>query len=136
MLHDPKLSNIFCVLDGLDEYDEDSRLDLVRHLFVVTSDNTTCRFKLMGFSRPILGPDFNPQCNISMDLDQLHSTAEDVHRFVEHSLKRLSRIRGFDKIRNEVHETLVIGAGGTFLWIGLLMETVGEKAHSIGDTVS
>jgi len=62
-----------------------------------------------------------------MDTDKLLYTIDDIRRFVDYSLKRLESIRGFEKIREEVHQTLVDRADGLFLWIRLLVSQMARK---------
>ena len=130
MLCDRTLGDIICVLDGVDECDDGSRYTLASHFFGFVqsrASSETGSFKLLGLSRTLTEIDFNPQCNILMDINYLSCTSDDVEKFVEHSLERFARVRNFDKIREEVHKTLIAKAGGTFLWIGLVVKQMEKK---------
>jgi hypothetical protein len=114
MLGDSGLGDVFCVVDALDECDDDSRFLLTRHLFQfiqAKKSSNLGQFKMFGLSRTLSEVDLNPDYDVRVDIDKLSCILDDIAKYVEHSLKRLERIRGFEKIREDVRRTLVDRAG-------------------------
>ncbi|KAH0527963.1 hypothetical protein TsFJ059_002879 [Trichoderma semiorbis] len=128
LLRAPELGTVFCVLDGLDECEEDSSSLLVEKFyeyFSKSSKPSGMQFKLAIVSRKIDGLDVFPQ--VKLDPDNNEYVKSDIQNFIAGSVKRLERIRGFDDIRESVEITLLDRAQGTFLWVGFVMEELSRK---------
>ncbi|OAL56010.1 hypothetical protein IQ07DRAFT_530043, partial [Pyrenochaeta sp. DS3sAY3a] len=127
---DADLGNMFCVLDGLDECDEGSLTLLVPKLVDLLSERNlqtnATGFKLAIISRDLLG--LKGTTRIRLDPDNNQEVSNDIHQFITTRLEKLSKIEGFnEKIRAKVHDTLLEGAAGTFLWVGFTMHELLQK---------
>jgi hypothetical protein len=135
MLDDQKLGQVFCVLDGFDECDRDSRaksLGKFDSIFPGHQEKPLRKFKLLVASRDSGGMPFEPDGSIQMDSINSMSTRVDISLFVDCKLGKLARsIENFHDIEQEVRQTLIKRADGTFLWIGLAireLETSGTES--------
>ncbi|KAJ4860427.1 ankyrin repeats (3 copies) domain-containing protein [Trichoderma breve] len=109
LLQAPDLGTVFCVLDGLDECDEESSsllADKFYEYFLENSKPSSTQFKLAIVSRKIDG---------------------DIQNFIASSVKKLERIRGFNDYRESIETTLLDRAQGTFLWVGFVMVELSKK---------
>ena len=129
ILLDPSLGTIFCVLDGLDECDEDSLRSLVVKLvnFFSPTDSRLMvgEFKLVIVSREISGLRNVPRVKLDPDLDE--QVTGDIQRFISVRIDELSTVEGFNEIRARVQSTLLERAEGTFLWVGFVMHELSQK---------
>jgi ankyrin repeat protein len=130
MVNDPDLEPMFCVLDGLDECDEDTLRVLVPKIVGVlsskASSSTTKAFKLVIVSRDISS--LQGCARVKLDPDNNKKVARDIERFISVRVDELSRIEGFnDKFRTTVQTTLLARAEGTFLWVGFVMNELLQK---------
>ncbi|KAI1743227.1 ankyrin repeat-containing domain protein [Xylaria scruposa] len=131
LLQDPNLGTVFCVLDGLDECDDESSKKLVTkfiHFFSSdTSDRTDTRFKLVIVSRPGIAR-LNAFPRVKLDPDNDGLVNNDIELFISARVMEFSSIEGFsDAFRNDVKNTLLNQAEGTFLWVGFVMEELSRK---------
>ncbi|UKZ77751.1 hypothetical protein TrVFT333_005477 [Trichoderma virens FT-333] len=107
LLQTPDLGTVFCVLDGLDECDDDSSRLLVGKFceyFLKSSKPTGSQFKLAIVSRKIDELDAFPQVKLDPDNDE--HVNDDIRRFIASSVQRLERIQGFNDIPEEAHASL------------------------------
>ncbi|UKZ83104.1 hypothetical protein TrVFT333_010907 [Trichoderma virens FT-333] len=125
LLQSPELGTVFCVLDGLDECDENSLENLSRQFrdFYFPSDHKrhiAQNLKLAIVSRKINGLQGFRQ--IRLDPDNNNCINEDIKQFISASVQELSRLPGFnDGFRKNIEKTLLSRSEGTFLWIGFVM---------------
>ncbi|EHK26937.1 uncharacterized protein TRIVIDRAFT_132867, partial [Trichoderma virens Gv29-8] len=125
LLQSPELGAVFCVLDGLDECDENSLENLSRQFrdFYFPSDHKrhiAQNLKLAIVSRKINGLQGFRQ--IRLDPDNNNCINEDIKQFISASVQELSRLPGFnDGFRKNIEKTLLSRSEGTFLWIGFVM---------------
>ncbi|KAL7960809.1 hypothetical protein V8C34DRAFT_312425 [Trichoderma compactum] len=117
LLRAPDLGTVFCVLDGLDECDEESSSLLFKASGV--------RFKLVIVSRNIDLLDAFPQ--VKLDPDNNEYVNRDIQSFIASSVKRLERIRGFNDYLESIETTLLDRAQGTFLWVGFVIAELSRK---------
>ncbi|KAI0451983.1 hypothetical protein F5B21DRAFT_516384 [Xylaria acuta] len=131
LLQDPNLGTDFCVLDVLDECDNESSRLLVTKLIDLfssrTSDQTDTGFKLAIVSRPdIAGLNAFPR--VKLDPDNNEHMSNDIERFISARVRELSSTEGFtDKFRINVEDTLLKQAEGTFLWVGFVTDELSRK---------
>ena len=128
MLHDHALDRIYCVLDGLDECEEDSVfmiLDKFKELFMTNPQGSrTFHFNLIITSRDV--PDVIPQLlsgfpRIRLDPDAETEVNEDIDRFIKVKVKELSILKKYPpQLREYISETFRERAQGTFLWVGIV----------------
>ncbi|KAL7909564.1 hypothetical protein GGI35DRAFT_387121 [Trichoderma velutinum] len=128
LLQAPDLGTVFCVLDGLDECDEESSsllADKFYEYFLENSNPSSAQFKVAIVSRKIDGLDVFPQ--VKLDPDNNEYINSDIQNFIGSSVKRLKRIRGFNDIRESIETTLLDRAQGTFLWVGFVIAELSRK---------
>ncbi|KAK4069935.1 uncharacterized protein Triagg1_6730 [Trichoderma aggressivum f. europaeum] len=128
LLEAPDLGTVFCVLDGLDECDEESSsllVDKFYEYFLESSEPSNVQFKLAVVSRKIDLLDAFPQ--VKLDPDNDNYVNDDIQAFIRNSVQRLERIRGFNNIRESIQTTLLDRAQGTFLWVGFVMAELSRK---------
>jgi hypothetical protein len=78
--------------------------------------------KLLGISREIGGVNFSPDAVVQMDVSSDQPKRLDLEIFINEKLSKLEKnIPDFDVVKEEVRQTLVKRAEGTFLWIDLLI---------------
>jgi ankyrin repeat protein len=129
LVEDPDLRTMFCVLDGLDECDDDTLRVLVPRIagaFSSTASLPTAKaFKLVIVSRDI--PGLQGCTRVKLDPDNNDKVARDIERFISTRVEELATIEGFDEIRATVHATLLERSKGTFLWVGFVMNELSQK---------
>jgi ankyrin repeat protein len=130
LLQDPKLGPTFCVLDGLDECEEDSSRILIAKLTDFFSQQNLRSIdksiKLVIVSRVL--QDLKGTAQIRLDPDHDENVTSDIERFISTRVEELSHIEGFDeKFRVTVESTLLERADGTFLWVGFVMNELSQK---------
>lgn len=128
LLQAPDLGTVFCVLDGLDECDEESSsllTDQFYEYFLEKSKPSSAQFKLAIVSRKIDGLEVFSQ--VKLDPDNNEYVNSDIQNFIASSLKRLERIRGFNDYRESIETTLLDRAQGTFLWVGFVIAELSRK---------
>ncbi|KAJ6161001.1 hypothetical protein N7470_004397 [Penicillium chermesinum] len=119
---------IFCVLDGLDECDDESvRLivEMFRQYFLSCPIKSTGKFKLIIVSRRVAGLDVFP--HVRLDPDNNDNVSGDIQSFISERISRLQEIRGFDEIQEYVENSLLKRAQGTFLWVGFVTDELRKK---------
>ena len=134
LMNNANTGKIFCILDGLDECDDDSVRLLVSRLrqdyFRKDSSSAKQAFKLLVASRPLQG--LNGCINIQLDRDKGDKKARDVERFISSRVQELSSLEGFNgDTRHVVENLLYKRAGGTFSWVGFVMHELLQKTTCI-----
>jgi len=130
MLQDPVLSDLYCVLDGLDECDESSLEILVAKFKSLFSLETrpSHRLKLIVVSRNI--PRFIPeQLNgfprIQLDTDSDGQINDDLQKFINDKVEQLPAYSLCpERLQIRLKENFRDRAQGTFLWVGLVAEAL------------
>jgi ankyrin repeat protein len=131
---DKSLPITLCVLDGIDEADDQARELLVPRfvnlLPAEPSINSTCTFRLAIVSRNI--PGLSGCVQVKLDPDHDKDVAQDIESFVSVTIKDLPAPKQ-DEIafRTQIRETLLDRAKGTFLWVGFAMHELRKKRTSI-----
>ena len=130
LVQDVNLGTIFCVLDGLDECNEDTSRVLVPKIADMFSPQksqpTITGFKLVIVSRDIPGLQGCAQVKLNPDNNQ--RVTNDLERFISVRVQELSRIEGFNEaFRTITQNDLLKRAEGTFLWVGFVMNELSEK---------
>jgi hypothetical protein len=125
LITDPQLDPTFCVLDGFDECDEATRsLLLPRFVRQFKSQSskihTKSSFRLVIVSRHIDG--LESCAKIDLDNDRDSNGGDDIRLFIHEKVRELFQERRFSIfLLTTVEETLLSGAGGTFLWVGFVV---------------
>jgi len=145
MLHDPVLGTVYCVLDGLDECDEASLEVLLNKFKALFSskfgESSAFYFNLIVVSRDL--PEFIPEIllgfpRIRLDLDVGTNVSDDIHRFIEFKVDRLSTDKRYPKaLHDHVKGVFLDRAKGTFLWVGIVAEELRKyKATEVETALS
>ncbi|XP_014552761.1 hypothetical protein COCVIDRAFT_109531 [Bipolaris victoriae FI3] len=125
IIADATLGDLFCIVDGLDECDEDTRRFLiprfVDQLEPQSSPNQPeSLFRIIIVSRDLEGLE---GCE-KIDLDEDHASNDggDIELFVCEKVKELFQRKKLDVVfQPTVREALISGANGTFLWVGFVI---------------
>ncbi|KAJ7706724.1 ankyrin repeat-containing domain protein [Mycena rosella] len=123
-----EMSNVFIVVDAVDEYPEQQRHALLRHLSALTAGSTV---NLMLTSRPHLN-----LIHVVRNLQtlEIRATEDDIRRHVDAEIlksPRLSRhIDNRPQLREEIEESIVLRSDGMFLLAKLHMDSLTTK-HTI-----
>ncbi|KAK5724363.1 hypothetical protein LTR15_004408 [Elasticomyces elasticus] len=121
IMQDCGSSSIACVLDGLDECDEESQRWLVAKLVDVHTlelDNSHLRLAIV--SRPL--PGLSRSSQVKLDPDNEAQVGRDVTRFVAARVRELAeRVNLQETALRMVENTLLERSEGTFLWVGFAM---------------
>lgn len=128
LMEEEGLGRIFCILDGLDELDEDSRSWLAAKL--LSSKNAGGRnvLKVIVTSREPMKPIDGK--HVDLNLDHNEGVSSDVTMFVQiKSLELLRRISLNARqqedtkhlFQKHIEKTLLVRSQGTFLWLGSVM---------------
>ncbi|KAK5707420.1 hypothetical protein LTR17_020713 [Elasticomyces elasticus] len=114
-------SPIACVLDGLDECDEDSQRWLIAKLVDAHAlEFSSGILKLAIVSRPLPGLERISQ--IRLDPDNEDEVGKDIARFVAARIQELAeRVNLPETALRKVESTLLERSEGTFLWVGFAM---------------
>ena len=81
------------------------------------------KFKLLVVSRQIGGMGTTP----TVKLEKTEQTRGDIEKFIDKNVEQLANVDGFKDIQQEVGETLLRGAEGTYLWVSLVMVEIKKQ---------
>ncbi|KAJ4302834.1 hypothetical protein N0V90_001725 [Kalmusia sp. IMI 367209] len=103
LFEDPGFGTMFCVLDGLDECDEDSRRILVSKLVDLLSPKNsspaTAVIRLAIVSREVLG--LQDCARVKLDPDNNEGVASDIERFISARMNEVLWIEGSRRFRQK-----------------------------------
>ncbi|KAI7385771.1 hypothetical protein KC336_g17904 [Hortaea werneckii] len=131
MLKDSRISTKYCVLDGLDECDEDSQRWLVTKLVelmsVDGSESSNHVFKIAIISRPeVFG--LSECAQVRLDPDNDEQVGKDIRTFVSSRVQKLaSGVSLSAELHHAVQTELFKRSEGTFLWVGFAMVELLKK---------
>lgn len=126
-------SPVVCVLDGLDECQNDSLVQLLNAIgnyFSSLEESLSARFKLIVFSRPqpaVLERKLGKYEQIKLDEVDME-ISQDVEKYISAKVSELAVEQDLsEEMIAEVQQTLVAGADGTFLWVGFVANDLQGK---------
>ena len=119
LLRELTSETVYFLLDGVDECIQDDQKELTSTLLKLW-DVKPGKFKMIGVSRYIGGINRVP----TIDLEDTKQTAGDIEKFVSKSVEQLASVDGFKDIQEQVEQTLIESADGTFLWVSLVMQEI------------
>ncbi|KAJ7706814.1 ankyrin repeat-containing domain protein [Mycena rosella] len=123
-----EMSNVFIIVDAVDEYPEQQRHALLRYLSALTAGSTV---NLMLMSRPHLN--LIPVVKNLQTLE-IRATMDDIRRHVDAEIiksPRLSRhIENRPQLREEIEDSVVLRSDGMFLLAKLHMDSLTTK-HTV-----
>ncbi|KAG7150028.1 putative ankyrin repeat protein L92 like [Verticillium longisporum] len=136
MRKDANAGTVTCVIDGLDECDEDSVFLILDKLWRLDYDP---RFRFLVLCRPLKPRQQLPAANPSVDILRLDSDADeevnrDVFEFIRQRVQEIANSsperKWPEKLRLHVEATLQRKAGGTFLWVGFVTQDLQRKTST------
>lgn len=147
LMEDFDSGKVYCVLDGLDECDEESRTWLAKKPLSLFSpgarvpDRNVLRLLLIG--RDIPGFKLDGQsARMSLDadvpsivnaVDASSKVNEDIVRVISARVKTVPGWDNFsDEFKNRVHQEVTQGSAGSFLQVELMMKEVSLETTSSG----
>jgi ankyrin repeat protein len=129
MISDPETPQVTCVLDGVDEIENESQRDLLRKLFPLQSNDSKIHSKLRLFvaSRDVNAITLIPTQRIRMS-EEILSVEIDILAFINFKLKTFSAMKHFDRIKKDMCRVLLENCQSTFLWIGLCIADLERRS--------
>ncbi|KAF4503282.1 NACHT and Ankyrin domain [Fusarium agapanthi] len=152
LLSQSGLSTIYGIIDRIDECDSSDVLvsKFRDYCTSPTGRNGPLKLALIGRDVDILGkpvqsrsrelsPAATPNTNsvevdtvdefqgIKLDSDHQEHINDDIATFTRWSLEPLQRIQGFGAIHSQIQKALLQRAGGTFLWVSLVILELSKK---------
>lgn len=130
LMKEPALAQVFCILDGLDECDQESRYWLATKLASWSKSDNPCKLRILVVSRSM--SNLNSMTQINLDGDEAQEVSTDVKSFVATSVKKLSeQIPMNQSTLEQVKRTLMERSAGIFLWIGFAMIELREAVNEL-----
>ncbi|RDW84050.1 uncharacterized protein DSM5745_04376 [Aspergillus mulundensis] len=130
IVHDPEIGQVFCVIDGLDECDEESISFLGPKFQQLYSgkqgDHPSLGFRVAVVSRELHAMKGSPTIQLDPDFDE--EINSDITLFVRSRVNELYRIDGFNStLAEHVEKLLLQRSEGTFLWVGFVINELLQK---------
>ena len=122
LIRELAVDTAYFLLDGVDECVKEEQEALTLTMLKLWNVKPG-KFKLLVVSRPIGGMGTTP----TIRLEETEQTAGDIEKFVSWSVEQLANVDGFKEIQQEVEQTLLRGAEGTFLWVSLVMREIEKR---------
>lgn len=112
-----KLTKTLCIIDGLDECAEESRLWLARKLVAWDKSRAKHALRILVTSRPMMN--LSGISQVDLDARDAQGVAADIKTFVSASVADLEKgIAMKNETLQQIKQTLVSRSEGTFLWVG------------------
>ena len=133
---DPGCSNVICVIDGLDECEESTKVQLINSwVDFYSKPNTNKPFlKFIFTSRPYrsIEAEFDDLQSIRLRAeDETDATSEDIELVVKARVQTIGKRRHLpDKVQSALMERLISNADRTFLWVSLILDDL-EKGPRV-----
>ena len=129
------LNKVFCVLDGLDECDEDAQRWFANKVNELKSNDSFQRSE-NALNIVIVSRDIPPlrkiEAQINLDTDHHKEVRRDVERFVSSKVEEMSTIVRFDpEFQGAIERQLLERSEGTFLWVGFAVNELLKKKTSL-----
>ncbi|KAM0716310.1 hypothetical protein Q7P37_007755 [Cladosporium fusiforme] len=120
---------VHCIIDGMDECDEDSALWLASKLAIFRSQDDNPSLNIMILSRDITALE-GSTC-MRLDPDNSKYVSADVEMYVRTQVQQLSQQLHFSpQFTEHVVDILLEKSEGTFLWVGFVMAELSKKRTS------
>lgn len=127
--------SVFVIIDGLDEAPTQARRDLLELLHSVVdraSATTRPRMQFAILGRPELRDDIKFSRREKVILVSPQKNHDDIAKYIQEGLKKVSilyRMRppAAKKFAKQIHDSILQGADGMFLWAKLILAQIYEK---------
>lgn len=117
LMREKDYERLYCIIDGLDECDDSSRLWLTKKLESVNTRSVASKLKLIVVSRELLG--FKDAIQLRLDSDYCEQVNSSVKAFIEYKVETIFQRFTLNKtLRQEVKDKLSKRAKGTYLYVG------------------
>lgn len=118
---DQETGTKYCIIDALDECDEESQTMLLQQLKITYQNpDTPPNVRILLTSRPYAEIRERLKVFANRDLATFPNSEQDIDIFIEERMKRLRETKGYTATTASlVSDTLRDRAEGTFLWIGI-----------------
>jgi len=133
ILADPNAGQIYLLIDALDECDKSSRgfrqafLASLAELFSTQQGSGIMNVKLLITCRPesdILDELNDPRRLVRIDSGKIN---DDLRKYIHTRVNELSTKKKYpSKLKQDIQGTLSEKAGGTFLWVSLILKDISE----------
>lgn len=129
IIRDQQRPDIYCILDALDECEDDSRqwmLTKLNSLFG-KSQRRPRNFRMIVTSRPWEDIEYGFQlaCRIRLKTEMEEGVKNDIATFVDSQVQKLARHRGYTaELEQHVYKVLVKNANDMFLWVSLIIDSL------------
>lgn len=111
---------LYCVIDGLDECEEDSRRWLAKKLVSLNHTNSASKLKAVVVSRKLL--ELRNVLQLKLDHDHIEDVDSAVRTFVQARSEELGdKLEFSDVLCRQIQSNLFNHAQGSFLWVGFAM---------------
>ena len=132
---DPGCGNVICIIDGLDECEESTRVQLIkRWVDFYSKPNANKPFlKFVVTSRPYrsIEGEFDDLQTIRLRAeDETDATSKDIELVVKARVQKTGKKRHLsDEVQNALVERLISNADRTFLWVSLILADLEKSAR-------
>ena len=133
---DPDCGNVICVIDGLDECEESTKVQLIKSwVDFYSKPNAKKPFlKFIFTSRPYrsIEAEFNDLQTIRLRAeDETDATSDDIELVVKARVQTIGKKRHLpDKVQSALVECFINNADRTFLWVSLILDDL-EKGPRV-----
>ncbi|CEJ59102.1 hypothetical protein PMG11_07738 [Penicillium brasilianum] len=132
MVADQSIGRIYCIINALDECDQESKQILLQQLEeTFQSQETSPNVRILVTSRPY--PEIRESLEMfpNKDLASFPEGQEDIDLCIEERLNFLAKRKKYtNKVKEQVRKILRDKAEGTFLWVGLACEELKDIPSS------
>ena len=133
MLHDPRLTRVYLVVDALDEC-ESGLSELLKLIRNVSISSSRAKWLVSSRNRPEIETELrinDSRVELSLELNA-ESVSGAVDAYIDHKVSELARTKGYnntlqDQVRDQLHQK----ANETFLWVALVCKEL-EKGGKLG----
>jgi hypothetical protein len=130
LARDLTMTPMVCLIDGLDECEQDSITWLVSHLFGLYRETQMMKVRICVVSRDIL--ELRSSRQILLDPDNNDKVDTDIETFTSLEMSDLARQHNLSEdLSSQIQAQLLQKAEGTFLWIGYAVNELLTKATTV-----
>ena len=130
VIQSSELGKMQCLIDGLDECDDESSRWLASQFTELTSQEIHSNLHIVVASRHMSSSKQIKQVHLDPDNDQ--DVSDDIEKFASEKMEELSRrLNLTTEFCSHIQSQLLTRAGGTFLWIGYAMIELRSKRTSL-----
>ena len=127
-LQDAHGAEIYILIDALDECQPESRTNISRAIECLLASQSKRTLRLLITSRPDFEMDLPESIQLRIDSGKINA---DLEKFIDARVDELSREKKYtDTLTRSVKDALKDRAGGTFLWVSLVLQDLAKNRLS------